>query len=372
MRKLSFLFVVLALAMFSAVFAVSAQEATLPAIDEAEAQPYLGTWLVDKVCVKEDCMDIASLGVQSTMTFNTDNTAVLEEQGQKPLTSQWYMENGSAYFVFSEDNSGPMIIDENGSLVITSSSDVTTSYVREAAPVPGTAELKADAAAADFLGEWFLDGILTNDGMLPANLLGLTGTLTVSESSISFVMANQPVYTELPYELKDGKLQVVVEGKDEAGKTVTETQIFEYHTDNTVLMTSESDQAADNSGYMVFVREAVLPAAAPAEGESGSLSSLLALLGGSGENGAGLDLTSLLGSIDIQAILQNEKVQEILNDPKLSGLLDSLKDENGNLKLDGILNNLGGLLGGSGENGEGGLNLGGLLDNLGGLFGGSN
>lgn len=372
MKKSVLFFVVMALAMSVFAFAASAQEAELPAIDAAEAEPYLGTWAVSKICVKEDCMDLASMGVKSSMTFNTDNTAVLSEEGQPDRTSQWFMENGTAYFVFSAEDNGPMSIDENGSLVITSNTDLTTYYVRETAPVLGTAELKADAVIDDFLGEWFLDGILTADGLLPGNLLGLTGTLTFSESAVSFVMADQSVYTEVPYELKDGKLYAVIEGKDEAGNAVTETEIFEYHTDNTVLMTSESDQATENSGYMVFVREEVLPAAAPAEGESGSLSSLLALLGGQGENGSGLDLNSLLGSIDIQSILKNEKVQELLNDPKLSGLLDKLKDENGNLNLDGILNNLGGLLGGSGENGEGGLNLGGLLDNLGGLFGGSN
>ena len=372
MKKLSFLFVLTALAMLAVVFTVSAQETGLPAINEAEAEPYLGTWQVEKICVQDDCIDIASMGIKSSMTFNTDNTAVLTEEGEQPITSQWYMENGAAYFVMTGENNtvtrGPISIDENGSLVIIMDT-LSTYYTREAAVVPGTSELKSEAVLDDYLGEWFLQGILTDSGMLPGNLLGLTGTVTITNNGITYVLYDQTIGQDVPYELKDGKISVEFETQDENGNTVKNTSTLEYHNDNTLLISEDSGNTAENTGSLVFVRqEDYTPVSADAESmeEGGSLSSLLSMIGVQGE---GLDLSSLLGNFDLNTLLQNEQVQGLLNSPQLSGLLSGLTDENGNFNLSGLMNGLSGLFGGSEGNIQGGTSLDGLLEGLGGLFG---
>ena len=363
--------------MLAVIFTASAQETGLPAINETEAEPYLGTWQVEKICVKDDCIDIASMGIKSSMTFNTDNTAVLTEEGEQPITSQWYMENGAAYFVMTGENDtvtrGPMSIDENGSLVI-KLDELSTYYTREAAVVPGTGDVEANAVIDDFLGEWFLQGILTDNGMIPGQLLGMTGNLTIGEKGITYVMFDQTIGQEVPFELKDGKISVDFEAQDENGNTVKTTSILEYHNDNTLLMSDEGINTTDYAGGLVFVRqEDYTPVAAADEikSEGGSLSSLLTMFDMQGENGGGLDLSSLLGNFDLNTLLQNENIQELLNNSQIADLLSGIKDENGNFNLDSIVNGLGGLFGSTDENAQSGTDLSGLLEGLGGLFGSS-
>ena len=120
MKKFALLFVVMALAMSVLVFAVSAQE-DLPVIDETEAADYLGTWYLEKMCFGENCMDISGMGMNSTLTFNIDNTAVLVNE-DNTQTISWYMKDGDAHMVEPDENGHLQdfvpAIDENGRLIL--------------------------------------------------------------------------------------------------------------------------------------------------------------------------------------------------------------------------------------------------------------
>lgn len=136
MKKSSLFFIVMALAMFVFVFAASAQDAELPAIDEAKAEPYLGVWYMDKMCFGEDCMEMAALGTIITMTMNADNSVVMENENAEPETTSWYMENDVAYLINVENGAkqtSELKIDENGSLVL-GGEEFSMYYVRELTP----------------------------------------------------------------------------------------------------------------------------------------------------------------------------------------------------------------------------------------------
>ena len=257
MKKFTTLFIVMALAMFAAVFTVSAQEASLPAIDEATAEPYLGTWYMSKMCYGTDCIDLAGLGAASTITFNPDNTAVSENEDSSNTVS-WYMEDGVAQTVETIDNETtktPLQLDENGNMFI-ESDGATVTFVRELAPIPGTGALKEDATLEDFAGEWFLNSFSfeENGDLIPASLFGVSGTLTIKDSTMDITVGDEGGEKDVPFELKDGKLYATSTDKDENGKDVENTVVFEYHADNSIIMRVEGD------GLTVFVREENLTA----------------------------------------------------------------------------------------------------------------
>lgn len=383
MKKFALLFAVMALAMFAFVFAVSAQEA-LPAIDEAEAADYLGTWFIEKMCFGEDCMDLAGLGMKSTLTLNADNTAVVVSDDQDSQTSSWYMKDGAAFIVETDESGQPkdyeLGIDENGSLIM-GEDGMVVYYVREIAPVLGTAEMKADATVEDFTGEWFMNSIIFDGDMMPASLIGMSGQLVIHEDSLDITFEGEEPEEGVAYTLTDGKIYIKETSTDENDNETEQTIILEYHTDNTVLLTMEDDPS---NMYMVFVTEENLSSGPSifdmmqesTEGQEeetemtdeeaeAALAELFAQLEAEGalEENQDLDLNALLGELNLEGLLENVNVEE---------LKDKFTNENGEFDLNGLLEGVdvqgiaGQLFGGS-ENGEGGVDLAGMLQ---GLFGG--
>ena len=357
MKKLSVLFAVMALAMFAFIFSASAQEAELPAIDKEAAEPYLGTWYIEKMCFGADCVNLSGMGSTSTITFNSDNTLQIASE-EKTDTYSWFMEDGTAYMVETIDGNTrnfPITLDENGCLLL-GQDEVTVHYVHEIAPVPGTGALKEDAVFEDFAGEWVLNGMLFEKESIPASLIGVSGTLIVKEEALSLAMMDEKAEEEIPYELKDGKLYAVSSETDNDGKTVEKTVVFEYHADNTVLMSVEGED-----GYMVFVREANASSGISVfEGISDFISLDTA------ENAESSANNSQEEKIDLQVI--EEKVKELMEKPEVQNFVDGLKDENGELSLESVVNGLSGMFNTTDENGNNSLNLDTLLQDLGGLF----
>lgn len=156
MKKSSLFFIVMALAMFVFVFAAAAQDAELPAIDEAKAEPYLGVWYMDKMCFGEDCMEMAALGTTITMTLNADNTVVMENENAEPETTSWYMENDAAYLINAENGekqTSELKIDENGNLVM-GGEEFSMCYVRELTPAAAEPE-QGDSTDQEGTGDSF-------------------------------------------------------------------------------------------------------------------------------------------------------------------------------------------------------------------------
>ena len=185
----------MALAMFAFIFSASAQEAELPAIDKEAAEPYLGTWYIEKMCFGADCVNLSGMGSTSTITFNSDNTLQIASE-EKTDTYSWFMEDGTAYMVETIDGNTrnfPITLDENGCLLL-GQDEVTVHYVHEIAPVPGTGALKEDAVFEDFAGEWVLNGMLFEKESIPASLIGVSGTL-IGNSMLS---VPRPIKMEKP------------------------------------------------------------------------------------------------------------------------------------------------------------------------------
>ena len=389
MKKFALLFAVMAIAMFAFVFAVSAQEA-LPAIDEAEAADYLGTSFIEKMCFGEDCMDLAGMGMKSTLTLNADNTAEVVSDEQETQTTSWYMKDGAA-FIVETDESGQskdyeLGIDEDGNLVM-GQEGVFVYYVREVAPVLGTAEIKADATVEDFTGEWFMNSVIFDGTMMPASLIGMSGKLVIREDSLDITFEGEEPEEGVAYTLTDGKIYIKEKTTDENGNETERTVILEYHTDNTVLLTMEDDPS---NMYMVFVTEENLSSgpsifdmmqenaegqAEEVEGQAeaaemteeeaeAAFAELFAKLEAEGvlEENKDFDLNALLSELNLEGLLDNVNVEE---------LKAKFTNENGEFDLNGLLESvdvqgLAGKLFGGSEDGEGSVDLSGMLE---GLFG---
>ncbi len=384
MKKFSFLFVVMALAMFAFVFAASAQT-ELPAIDEKEAAPYLGTWYMDRMCFGKDCMDLSGLGMVSTLTFNTDNTAVMKAEDSNE-TMSWYMKDGTA-LVLSQDGEGktqetPLSIDKNGSLIM-GDEEGSVYFVREIAPTPGTGALKADATYEDFSGEWFLNGIMFDGEIMPASMIGMSGSLVIREDTMDVNFEGEEPEENVSYTLADGKITMTDKSTDENGAEVEATIILEYHEDNSILLQMEGE---GENMYLVYVRKEALTTGPSMfdlmggfmdEGIEGlsdeaemsdeeleaAFAELFAELEAEGalEENSNFDLSALLSELNVEGLLENVNLDE---------LKSQFTNENGDLDLSSVLDNTNvqGLLSGifGDENGEGSVDLSGMLQ---GLFG---
>ena len=248
MKNISILFVLLCI--FSVFGLVTAQTAELPAIDEAEAADYLGTWFLDQMCVDDQCMSMSDMGVTGTAEVNTDNTIAVTFGDQEPTVNSWYMEDGKAY-MRSETEEGSSTTDitiaENGQLIVGDASTRMT-FNREEKAAWGSGEVKADAAFEDFEGEWFLKSMTISDMSIPASLFGLEGKLVIREDSLDMIMSGEEgPDTGIPYELKDGTITADITSGDR-----TDTAVIQYHMDDSVVVTFVVNETESS---MVFIRE---------------------------------------------------------------------------------------------------------------------
>lgn len=360
MKKISFLLALMALTIFVLTAAVSAQS-ELPAIDEAAAAAYLGTWHADRLCAEGSCLSFSDIGVDQTWELNADNTVVVTNPDGTTATGQWYMEAGKAYFTESDEKGNSVTseisLDEEGSLVLTDGDNSVITFIREVAAVPGSGEVVADAALEDFLGDWFLYGFGGADGEVAAvAALGIEGSLTISQDTFSFRMGDDSRDQE--YILEDGKLYVTWPAAE--GEKQDDVAVMTCLSDDSAVLTF--GEGTDNTFDMIFSRKKIESAdlvgiiekidpQAAGDGVSSNLSTLFESLG-TLLNNSGIDLQGLLQGLvsqDGQGIDLNSLME------KLTG--GSANGEGFN--LNGLLESL---TGGS-ENGEG-FNLGGLLEGL--------
>ena len=250
MKKLVLFFV--SLIIFSFCGAVMAQAPDLPAIDPEIAEPYLGTWHLDKMCEAENCMPTAAFGLDAVLEIKEDNTLVMTFGDEEPDISYWYMEDGTAYMAGSnEEDQAPIaiLINEDNNLEI-GQDGTSMFFTRSGAVQWGSAEVKSDAEFKDFEGDWYLESLKVGDMFLPAGLLENRGKLTIREDSLDLVYSDEAAeqFNNIPYELKDGTITAEYTDNEQIQKVQ-----LQYHIDDSVVISIAAD---DGTGAdMVFVRE---------------------------------------------------------------------------------------------------------------------
>ncbi len=356
MKKYLVLFVVLALAMSAVVLSAAAQS-DLPAIDEAAAADLLGRWYMNEICTQESCYNIADLGLTFTYDVNPDNTIIINADSESPSANLWYMEDGIAYSVVeiaeNKTSTCAMVIDENGMLVVAADDGYVT-YTRGESSTAVSEEVIADAGLENYKGEWHMKGVIYEDQLIGASLLGVDFVLTIG--SETFKLSDGLAEDEAEFILEEGKLYSILEGVDENGAAWEDDILIEYHDDDSLFFYFNPG-TADESVW-VFTREKNVI-------EPSDIASLV----GTDENSeGGMDLGGLLegllsgegGSFDVSGLIQQVTGSEGFD---LNGLISGLTSGEGAGGFD-----FGGLLDGlttGGAEGEGGFDLGGLLD----LFG---
>ena len=89
MKKISVLFVVIAITLSVLLIPASAQT-ELPAIDEAEAAQLLGRWYMNSACGADDsCVNMADIGITFVYDLNADNTIDISSDGKVISNMEW-------------------------------------------------------------------------------------------------------------------------------------------------------------------------------------------------------------------------------------------------------------------------------------------
>ena len=198
----------------------------------ADADPlYTGEWYMKTMSQGDQSFDVAAMGMNAVLTLNEDWTCSVTGMGAD-VTGTWKDENEKITAVIDGDPADLML--SNGELTL-SAGDTTMVFTREA-PAAATeiAEVKADAAAEEFNGEWtcvaltvgemtlsrsvaeaagqelpkmtFADGTITMEGgAIAESFANVKTPLTYADGTYSFAISNVSVTANI---LQDGKMAV--------------------------------------------------------------------------------------------------------------------------------------------------------------------
>ena len=141
MKKLISLMLVLCMALL----AVSAMAETATAVT--------GEWYLKTMINGDETIDVAAMGLNGVMTLNADWTASMTGMGDD-VTGTWKDDAENNKITVTLDGDDADIILSDGELTVTAG-DTKMIFTREApAAAAETAEIKADATAEEFNGNW--------------------------------------------------------------------------------------------------------------------------------------------------------------------------------------------------------------------------
>ncbi len=363
--KNSAIFIVIALSLF-AFFLSAAAQTELPAIDEAEAAPFLGRWYMNSACGADDtCVNMADIGITIIYELNADNTIDIRSGDEAASSMSWYMEKGNAYSVVplteTTTQLNELMVDENG-VLYSMNDEGYVIFTREEPTVSYSETVAADAVTADFAGEWHVKGMIFEGDLIPAQMFGSDIILTIDGEK--FVLTDGLAEEEAAYIEEEGRLSAVLEGTDEEGQPTEENVLIELHDDGNLFLFF--DPGTGNESAFVFTREKNVF-------DNQDISEAIGL-DAIGENVSGLmdGLTNEDGSFNFSGLVQqltgkdnfdlNGLMQQITGNEEfdISSLMSGVtSDEQGGFDLSGLLDGL------TSGNSEGGFNLGGLMDMFG-------
>ena len=132
----------------------------------AEADPlYTGEWYLKTMINGDTTIDVAAMGLVGVLTLKDDWTCSMTGMGND-VTGTWKDENDKITVTMDGDDADVMLSD--GELTV-SAGDTKMLFTREApAAAAETAEIKADATAEEFNGEWTCTGLAVGDMKLDA------------------------------------------------------------------------------------------------------------------------------------------------------------------------------------------------------------
>lgn len=366
MKKISILFAAAALALFVLIFSAAAQ--TDPA-----AADLLGRWYMNLSCNADDsCTPMGDLGIIIAYDINEDNTISVSMSDEVLSTLEWYAENGTFYSVVplteTENVTNELILSEDGTLTVMSEDNSYVVFTREEPVVAFSEEVAADAAEADYIGEWHIKGLIIDGQMIAAQMFGDDVVLTIDQES--FLMSDGLAEEQGAYILEEGKLYAVVEGTDSEGQPWENDVMMELHDDGTLFFyfdpgTEEESIFVFTRDQNVFGQDDLMDAFGMDQNAEGGISGLMDSLSSGLENfdfgGLVQQLTGEEG-FDLNGLVQQVTGQECLD---ISGLIQQVTGQEGGFSLSGLLE---GLTSSEGTEGEGGFSLSGLLD----MFGSGN
>ena len=210
----------------------------------AEAANYTGIWYLNEIDFGGTKLAPAAMGMDMTFELKDDGTAVAtspnEEGAMEEANGSWTLE-GEALTVTIEDSPMAFTLVE-GNLVADSGDGMVMTFGREKveAEVFVPAAPKADAAEADYAGNWTatqldMDGMFIN----PA-LVGMDTTAVIEGTTITlngaFLFENEAFEAEL----KDGKLVYAAANPDEVMVSAISVQALEDGSLNLVIGEGEN------------------------------------------------------------------------------------------------------------------------------------
>ena len=121
----------------------------------AEADPlYTGEWYLKTMQNGDETIDVAAMGLNGVMTLNADWTCSMTGMGND-VTGTWKDEADKNKITVTMDGDDADVMLSDGELTV-SAGETKMIFTREAPAAAGdaTAEIKADATAEEFNGNW--------------------------------------------------------------------------------------------------------------------------------------------------------------------------------------------------------------------------
>ena len=184
----------------------------------ADADPlYTGEWYLKTMTNGDETMDVAAMGINGVLTLNADWTASMTGLGND-VTGTWKDEADKNKITVTLDGDDADVMLSDGELTV-SAGDTKMLFTREApAAAAETAEIKTDATAEEFNGEWTCTALGVGGMKLDAEAAKAAGqelpTLKFEDGAISMEggqIAEAFAAFKMPLTFADGTYSFAIE-----------------------------------------------------------------------------------------------------------------------------------------------------------------
>lgn len=200
-----------------------------------------GMWYLRTLITDGYEIDVATLGVEGSLSLNDDGTAILS-QSEKVYEGTWRTESGR--IIITMGNSDAEAIIDGGRLVLSGGDSTVMKFDREKPGEQSLAEPNPDAQPADFNGEWTCISLVmkkdqtiivipiavaTEQGINIPNIVMENGNMKFLGEDVSSVPGAQPEYA---MRFEGGKYTNLEENADSEISSYAELHILQ---DGTLL-----------------------------------------------------------------------------------------------------------------------------------------
>lgn len=224
--------------------------------DDLAALNYLGEWSIETFCIKAEgrCIGKESLSSTTLMKIYADNTIEFVNSNGDVDYLNWEIIDNVFFVKDPEFGNYTLVYDESDN-IIEDNDDYKLTWYQENPLIIKYNQIFEIPSQKDYEGKWSLIGLGSGDVFRDAVFFKMEGSVQISGNGELSLMINNDSENNVPFELKEGKIESVF--PDYIAENVDKIATFTLLSDGILLMSFETD--GNSTLTLAFEREAPKP-----------------------------------------------------------------------------------------------------------------